>query len=223
MTKQIDLSASNISVWIAKFPRDLADEILKISDERPLGTLTLTPATEDKAATFSIDLSSAASIPLDFAIDFKEFKSNSYILSNCNGEPKITGKIVKECAVRAIINDKYFNYRKLRASDDKLRLIKEVDSRKEVRVDSYTTITELENQSRKRKKMLRDRRRERLGREDALNLIFKAYEKHEVWSPKDLADFTGQPVAFIQELIEDVGELRKEDHKGTYRLRDEYK
>ena len=68
----------------------------------------------------------------------------------------------------------------------------------------------------------REKRRERLDKPDAINLIFKAFEKNESWSIKDLSDYTGQPMAFVQEIVSEVCELNKEDHRSLYYLKNEY-
>ena len=54
-------------------------------------------------------------------------------------------------------------------------------------------------------------------------MVFKAFEKYSSWTVKDLADFCGQPVAFIQEIVSDICVLNKKDLKNMYELRPEYR
>ncbi|KAI5173208.1 transcription initiation factor TFIIF subunit beta [Pancytospora epiphaga] len=77
--------------------------------------------------------------------------------------------------------------------------------------------------ARNRKIMLQEKKRERLDSQDVYDMIFNAYEKRPLWTVKDLADFTGQPTAYIQELIADICVLNKKDHRHAYELKPEYK
>ncbi|ORD92990.1 T2FB [Enterospora canceri] len=91
------------------------------------------------------------------------------------------------------------------------------------RGEKYTGLKEMEAHARKKKRQLQEKKRERLDKSDAIDVLFKAFEKHGAWTVKDLADFTGQPVAYIQEIIGEIAVLDKKDYKNTYILKKQFK
>lgn len=89
--------------------------------------------------------------------------------------------------------------------------------------EKYANLKEMEMYIKKKKQQTQEKKRERLEKPDVLNLIFKAFEKHDSWTVKDLADFSGQPIAYIQEIINEIAILDKKDNRNTYVLKDQFK
>lgn len=142
------------------------------------------------------------------------------------GSFSIQGVINKECFIRPVINEKYLEYKKAMQSlaEQNESTVKMIDYFAEVRKgEKYGSLKEMDILARKRKKQLQDKKRERLDKQDVIDIIFNAFEKHEFWTVRDLADFSGQPVAYIQELVSEICVLNKKDHRNTYELKPEYK
>ncbi|MED6288037.1 General transcription factor IIF subunit 2 [Characodon lateralis] len=63
----------------------------------------------------------------------------------------------------------------------------------------------------------------RADRQVVLDMLFSAFEKHQYYSFKDLVDITKQPVAYLKEIMRDIGTChRKGTHKSTWELKPEY-
>lgn len=90
-------------------------------------------------------------------------------------------------------------------------------------MDKIGNVKELESLARKRKKMLQDRKRERLDKNEVMDIIFRAFETNESWTAKELGDFSGQPLAYINELLPEICTMNKKDQRNMWQLKDEYK
>lgn len=74
------------------------------------------------------------------------------------------------------------------------------------------------------KKRKEDRKRVRGEREEVLDQIFQAFEKHQYYSLKDLVGITQQPVVHLKAILTDVCTYNlKNPHKNTYELKPEYR
>uniref|UniRef100_A0A3B5MHM5 General transcription factor IIF subunit 2 n=1 Tax=Xiphophorus couchianus TaxID=32473 RepID=A0A3B5MHM5_9TELE len=64
----------------------------------------------------------------------------------------------------------------------------------------------------------------RADRQQVLDLLFSAFEKHQYYSFKDLVDITKQPVTYLKEIMREIGVCnRKGAHKCTWELKPEYR
>ncbi|XP_077301486.1 general transcription factor IIF subunit 2-like [Arctopsyche grandis] len=127
-----------------------------------------------------------------------------YLISNDKKKMYIEGTVNKECFVQPVVNAEYLKFkRSLKETENEK--VKVLDYFAEVkRNGKYSSLREMEVLAKKRKQMLQEKKRERLEREDVLEILFNAFEKHDLWTVRDLADFSGQPVAYIQELVNEV-------------------
>jgi transcription initiation factor TFIIF subunit beta len=74
-----------------------------------------------------------------------------------------------------------------------------------------------------KKRRNEDTRRDRLPEEQALQLIFRAYETKTNWSLNEMAKQTNQPAGFVKELLNKVGSyVPSGPHKSTYQLKPEF-
>lgn len=215
----IETKNSDVTVWLAKFPSYLAKKILAQDSDTNIGTITINPK---KLNEIKLELSKEilkTGIPSDYTMKFTEIKQNVYILNKDEKSAKIEGIVTKECKVCPVINQSYINYKK-RASQENLS--KQTVVMQEVGFDKLGSIKELEGLAKKRKKMLQDKKRERLDKQEVMDIIFKAFEDNEAWTAKDLADFSGQPLAYISEILPEICYLNKKDQRSTWLLKDEY-
>jgi len=74
---------------------------------------------------------------------------------------------------------------------------------------------------RKRKE---DGKRVRASREEVLEMLFSAFEKHQYYSLKDLIQLTEQPQVHLKNVLRDVCNYNlKNPHKNMYELKPEYR
>lgn len=75
-----------------------------------------------------------------------------------------------------------------------------------------------------KKKMAEENRRERLPREEMLELIFKCFENRPYWSMKEIQEYTRQPAVYIREIIAELCDfIPRGPNKSLYSLKPEYK
>lgn len=221
----IDTSNKKVTVWIAKVPKYIGEKMMQCEEETVMGTLSIDRT--ETGVSLGIKLSDemlSTGIPAEHIIDVKQRDGNAYIIGGVPESISIDGCIDKECFIRPVINAEYLSFKKSQKTENVESEVKIIDYFTEIRKgEKYGSLKELDSLAKKRKVMLQEKKRERLDSQDVLDMIFNAYEQHNLWTVKDLADFTGQPVAYIQELVSDICVLNKKDHKNSYELKPEYR
>ncbi|TNN74534.1 General transcription factor IIF subunit 2 [Liparis tanakae] len=67
-------------------------------------------------------------------------------------------------------------------------------------------------------------KRARADKQQVLDMLFSAFEKHQFYNIKDLVDITKQPVIYLKEILRDIGIYNvKGTHKNTWELKPEYR
>lgn len=216
----LNTDKKKITVWLAKLPKYLGERITKLQNNATAGKLHIN-GSEIKIRFSDSVLSSG--IPTEYTVDLREKDNGMYLVNSKN--MNIQGHINKECFIKPVINSQYLEFkRNLSKTKDLVAETMVVDYYTEAkRTSKYSSIKEMDILARKRKEMLQSKKRERLNKEDVMEIVFNAFEKHSLWTVKDLADFSGQPLAYIQEIVNEICVLNKRDHKNTYELRPEYK
>lgn len=218
-----------LSVWLAKVPKYLGDNISKLPSGSKVGSLIINRSNETGETSLSIEFSELLKkkkIPSEHIIDIKDKENGMYLIKSDKDSMNVEGYINKECYIRPVINSEYLEYKRNLKNhiSDGQNEVKVIDYFSDVKRSSkYSSIREMEILAKRRKEMLQNKKRERLDREDVLEIVFNAFEKHDLWTVRDLADFSGQPVAYIQEIVSEVCVLNKNDHKNSYELKPEYK
>jgi transcription initiation factor TFIIF subunit beta len=226
---ELNTNNKNTKIWLAKLPLFLAERILNNNEEISIGELDISKATQTEAAMLNLRLSKefcSGGFPSSFEVKIKPKENNMYVVKTCENNADVEGVINNECYITPVISAEYLEYKKQTGflSDTKKGDTQVIDYLREgKRGEKFGSLRELEYLAKKRKKMLMDKKRERLGKSEVIDLVFKAFEKYSSWTVKDLADFCGQPVAFIQEIVSDICVLNKKDLKNMYELRPEYK
>ena len=89
--------------------------------------------------------------------------------------------VVKECILQPVINKIYIDYKIKYIIEQKKVVV--LDSKRIVK--NEMTIHQLENLQRQRKKFLKRKKRERLDKQDALSIVFSAFESKPKWTLKN--------------------------------------
>lgn len=223
----LNTEKKNTTIWLAKVPKYLGEQILKAKKDSKVGTLTIN-RNDDGTATVQISLANQitkSGIPSEHIIDVKDKNPGMFLISEYDKNMSVQGFVNKECFIRPVMNNQYLEYkRKVNLMNKNMENeVKVIDTKDFKKTSKYSSIKEMDILARKRKEMLQNKKRERLEKDDVIEILFNAFEKHDLWTVKDLADFSGQPVAFIQEIVSEICVLNKKDHKNTYELKPEYK
>ena len=216
-----------ITVWLAKVPKYLGDRILALNGGSLIGSLQVIQTAQGSSCCVKFsDTILSGGIPKEHNIEIKDRNTNMYLVSDDGKRMAIEGVINKECFINPVMNADYLRFKRAQKTQNNNveEKVKVIDYFAEVKRNAkYSSLREMEILARRRKQMLQEKKRERLDREDVLEILFNAFEKHEFWTIRDLADFSGQPVAYIQELVNEICNLNKKDHKNTYELKPEFK
>lgn len=238
---RIDTKTKDVSVWLVKFPPILAKLFEQIEGDREIGHIEIVKpdgTNENKTAQLKLRLNVC---DVDFIVQWNEIGQIMYVLkgmeeiedyeSNDNlkqkqlltkQELKLEGKVSKEVFISPVFDEKYFN---LKMTQDKQNrsVVKIIDYASNKRLEKYTTLSEMDALTRRRKKLLQQNKRERLARPEVMDIVFRAFEIQDHWTVRDLADYSGQPNAYISEILGEIGELDKGDFRGSWTLKEEYR
>lgn len=221
----IDTRNSEVTIWLVKFPPFLVKKIQNQTPGTFLGTITIQPgdqATAKVAYAPSQELLRLG-IPSQYKANISNSTNNMYIIKHDNMTAKMEGFIDKECHVCPIINNEYISYKKCTTYKYEKKELNVIDTKKTNFTDKTCSVKELDILARKRKKHLQDSKRERLDKNEVMDIIFRAFERNDSWTAKELGDFSGQPLAYINELLPEICNMNKKDQRNTYQLKDEYK
>lgn len=167
--------------------------------------------------------------PVDFPRAFRivpmDKKTNMYTFTRKGSHGVIDAAVSEEVYVTPEITPEYIRYKKEKEkAENRLRReVKPVDSLREgIRIERHGA-SEYDIMARRRKKMLLDKKRERLAKTEVMDIIFKAFEEYPQWTVKDLADRSGQPQAYVQEILSEIAVINKKTHRNMYELKPDYK
>ncbi|OAG29194.1 transcription initiation factor TFIIF subunit beta [Nematocida displodere] len=213
-------------VTLVKVPRVLAELLERYDAGTEVGALEETTEGERKTGVLSINVGiGPANFPREFKLERLDKKAGVFTFSQSTYGAFIDGVVTEEVYAKPEITPEYLRYkreRELVLSREK-KGVKTVDSLREgIRMEKYGS-TEYDLMARKRKKMLLDKKRERLAKTEVMDIIFKAFEEYPYWSLKDLADRSGQPQAYIQEILSEIAVMNKKTHRNMFELKPEYK
>lgn len=237
----LDIKTKDVSVWLVKFPPFLVRLFSEMEKDGEIGTIEIVKPNSNDNSTAQLKLQ-INGCNVDFNVQWSEMKQIMYVLkgdvledgqntdeyhqSNKKQEKpvdplRLEGKISKEVVISPEFNEKYFAYKNNEAQKER-REVSIIDHANKVRQERYTTVGEVDANARRRKKMLQQNKRERLDRSEVMDIIFRAFEIQKQWTVRDLADYSGQPNAYITEILQEIGELDKGDYRGTWTLKEEY-
>jgi transcription initiation factor TFIIF subunit beta len=222
---EINVNKKDKKVSIGKFPAFLGDRLLNMDKKTYVGDMIIG---DDDTFVFKMqpNFDDIDNFPTDYSVKKIQRGNNMYVVNSDISDTFIEGEVDFEYYITPNMTKKYLDFKKKQSK------IKNLDIRNSEIIDYVSegrrnekigSLRELEYLAKKRKKMLLEKKRERLGKNEALDIVFNAFEKYSSWTVKDLADFTGQPTAFIQEIVDEICVVNKKDHKNTYELKNEYK
>lgn len=230
---EFNTKKKKLTVWLTKVPKYIGEQIMNQRKGTIIGNIEV-DKTENQSPSLKIRFSNLilnGGIPKEHVIEIKDKPSTMYIVSTNNNDNKnrrmdVEGLVNKECFIRPVLNKEYLEYKRKQKAKEEFEeeKVQVIDYFSEVkRSAKYSVLKEMDTLARKRKLMLQGKKRERLEKSDVMEIVFNAFEKHSFWTVKDLADFSGQPIAYIQEIVNEICVMNKKDHKNTYELKPEYK
>ncbi|PWA31167.1 hypothetical protein CCH79_00002876 [Gambusia affinis] len=147
---------------------------------------------------------------------------SSCVLGERRDEVSLEGTVVHRAECRPVVSDSYMKVKRLQVESVKpQRLVQQLDRAVATvfkPVANHDFNLEYEKKKKYEGKMVR------ADRQQVLDLLFSAFEKHQYYSFKDLVDITKQPVTYLKEIMREIGVCnRKGAHKSTWELKPEYR
>ncbi|XP_063067917.1 general transcription factor IIF subunit 2 isoform X1 [Engraulis encrasicolus] len=135
----------------------------------------------------------------------------------------LEGVVVQRAECRPAVNESYMRLKKLQieASSKPVRLSQQLDK---AVTHNYKPVANHANNLEWEKKKKEEGKRARADKQQVLDMLFSAFEKHQYYNIKDLVDITKQPVIYLKEILRDIGIYNvKGTHKNTWELKPEYR
>ncbi|KAJ1656306.1 hypothetical protein IWQ61_004104 [Dispira simplex] len=229
-TEDLRLDEAETNVWLVKVPLFLADRWRNIDQEKQdLGKVRIYDTPDPEGNTLSIILSDDPQhkdIPQEYKLRVVNNQvDNLYVFSENedNHATALRGVVHHECSATPVYNDVYRSimHQRMAQADKgnrKVQFMTERDRRSLMAPE----MQESGNMVRKRAIDL-DSRSARMERSVLMDKIFRCFEEHPYWAMKGFVEVTGQPVAYLKEILDEVATFhRKGSYSQTYSLKPEY-
>ncbi|XP_015219269.1 general transcription factor IIF subunit 2 isoform X1 [Lepisosteus oculatus] len=247
---EVDLTGAkqNTGVWLVKVPKYLSQQWAKATGRGEVGKLKICKNQGKAEVSFTLneelatitdigDKSSTVKAPRDhpftmqsvggqtLAVFTESSSGQSEEKSDSSSPDKIAleGVVVQRAECRPAVNENYMKLKKLQIEESSkpARLSQQLDKAVTTNykpVANHTYNVEYE------KKKKEEGKRARADKQQVLDMLFSAFEKHQYYNIKDLVDITKQPVIYLKEILRGIGIYNvKGTHKNTWELKPEYR
>lgn len=228
----VDSKSRRTPMMIVKVPGFVSERLEALPSGASVGVLDTGEADADwisESASFRITLDSSfgsSGFPRSYSLIPLERKQGAMCFSERDGGVVMEGTVTQESYVQPEMDRDYLRFKKEREHAQRVpsRAVQVIDSQGEGRrIERQGGAMDYDLLARKRKKLLMERKRERLAKTEVMDILFRAFDEFPYWSLKDLADKSGQPQAYIQEILPEIAVMNKKTHKNMYELKPEYK
>ncbi|XP_065151837.1 general transcription factor IIF subunit 2 isoform X1 [Paramisgurnus dabryanus] len=247
---EVDLTGvkQNTGVWLVKVPKYLSQQWAKATGKGEVGKLRITKNQGKPEVSFTLneelttidsmgEKSSMVRAPREhpftlqtvggLAVFTESFsgQSDAEASGPGTGPDKIAleGMVVQRAECRPAVSDNYMKLKRLQIEElsKPLRFSQQLD--KAVTTNYKPVANHAYNLDYEKKKK-EEGKRARADKQQVLDMLFSAFEKHQYYNIKDLVDITKQPVIYLKEILRDIGIYNvKGTHKNTWELKPEYR
>uniref|UniRef100_A0A8D3AKF5 General transcription factor IIF subunit 2 n=1 Tax=Scophthalmus maximus TaxID=52904 RepID=A0A8D3AKF5_SCOMX len=236
---EVDLTGAkqNTGVWLVKVPKYLSQQWAKASGRGEVGKLRIckyVSFTLNEELTVLEGLESkTATVPREHPFTMQSVGGQmlAVFTENSSGECPSTsldrialeGVVVQRAECRPAVSESYMRLKRLQIEESSkpTRLSQQLE--KAVTSNYKPVANHAYNLEYDRKKK-EEGKRARADKQQVLDMLFSAFEKHQFYNIKDLVDITKQPVSYLKEILRDIGVYNvKGTHKNTWELKPEYR
>ncbi|NXG73169.1 T2FB factor, partial [Baryphthengus martii] len=137
----------------------------------------------------------------------------------------LEGIVVQRAECRPAASENYMKLKRwelqIEESSKPVRLSQQLDK---AVTTNYKPVANHQYNIEYEKKKKEDGKRARADKQQVLDMLFSAFEKHQYYNIKDLVDITKQPVIYLKEILREIGIYNvKGTHKNTWELKPEYR
>lgn len=247
---ELDTSSAARGVWLVKMPKFVAEKWSQAEGKGEVGKLRISKRSgpsgkKDVAFILSEDLAQEKGEVLPTPREYKFILSApgseslavlsetptssqseegaSSSSSSSNMSVKIEGKVVQRAECRPIRTENYMKLKKssIEQAHKPVRSVKQLDR---VVPNAYKPVKDHKSNIDYNNWKKEVGKRSRVEREQVLDMLFNAFERHQYYNIKDLVRITEQPVTYLKEILKDVGMYNmKAPHKNMWELKREYR
>ncbi|KAK9401629.1 general transcription factor IIF subunit 2 [Crotalus adamanteus] len=135
----------------------------------------------------------------------------------------LEGIVVQRAECRPAANENYMKLKRLQIEESSKPVSWTMQLDKAV-TTNYKPVANHQYNIEYDKKKKEDGKRARAEKQQVLDMLFSAFEKHQYYNIKDLVDITKQPVIYLKEILREIGIYNfKGPHKSTWELKPEYR
>ena len=209
-------------VWLVKVPGFLHENWLSQPANANLGNLTI--AKDNQSISLKLN---DESLPTEYKVQITNYKPENMFCFTSNSAGNavgIVGKIEHEAVLNPVINEQYLSLIRERNQKEDVvdRTVKVLDRKEAKRGVALATQTSKWD-THHNKKVVLDKR-ERMPKDELIDLIFQQFEVKEYWSLKDLGTKTMQPLQYLKEVLTEMCVQNKRGpNAGMYELNSDYK
>ncbi|KAG8452305.1 hypothetical protein GDO86_004203 [Hymenochirus boettgeri] len=244
----LDLNGAkqNTGMWLVKLPKYLAQQWSKANGRGEVGKLRIVKNQGKTEVSFTLNEELASihdikgkptSTPREHPFQLQSVGGQTLTVftetlsgqSEDKSENRITEKLALEGIVvhraecRPAANENYMQMKRKQIEESSKPKRQSQQIEKAV-TTNYKPVSNHQNNIEYEKKKKDDGKRARADKQQVLDMLFSAFEKHQYYNLKDLVDITKQPVTYLKEILRDIGNYNvKGTHKNTWELKPEYR
>ncbi|XP_037982737.1 general transcription factor IIF subunit 2 [Motacilla alba alba] len=248
---ELDLTGAkqNTGMWLVKVPKYLSQQWSKASGRGEVGKLRIVKNQGRTEVSFTLneELASISDIggkpasvsaPREhpfllqsvggqtltvFTETSVENQSDEKSESGSADKLALEGIVVQRAECRPAASENYMKLKRLQIEESSkpVRLSQQLDK---AVTTNYKPVANHQYNIEYEKKKKEDGKRARADKQQVLDMLFSAFEKHQYYNIKDLVDITKQPVIYLKEILREIGIYNvKGTHKNTWELKPEYR
>ncbi|XP_046854509.1 general transcription factor IIF subunit 2-like isoform X1 [Xenia sp. Carnegie-2017] len=247
MAKEVDCTNASRPVWLVKVPKYLAAVFNNADESGSVGTLYINKNPKDKEVVFQLTenlaQSSSDNTPNEYKLNLlEEEQSRAVILEKVKtdtGDDKMAGVdddeekqkvdtylegiVAKRGDFRATHTPQYMNLKR-NSILSAIAPSRKVQQLQNVVSNVYKPISQHKPDEEHEKRKKQEGKRARADKDYVLELLFKAFERHQYYYMKDLIKITQQPLDHLKEILKSICIYNtKNPHKNMWELKPEYR
>ncbi|XP_041128590.1 general transcription factor IIF subunit 2 [Polyodon spathula] len=235
---EVDLTGAkqNTGVWLVKVPKYLSQQWAKSTGRGEVGKLRIAKNQGKTEVSFTLneeltniqdtgEKSTTVKAPRDHPFTMQSVGGQTLAVFTESSSDKLAleGVVVQRAECRPAVSENYMKLKRLQIEESSkpVRLSQQLE--KAVTTNYKPVANHIYNVEYDKKKK-EEGKRARADKQQVLDMLFSAFEKHQYYNIKDLVDITKQPVTYLKEILRDIGVYNvKGTHKNTWELRPEYR
>ncbi|KAM9320924.1 general transcription factor IIF subunit 2 isoform 2-T2 [Gastrophryne carolinensis] len=237
---ELDLSGAkqNTGVWLVKLPKYLAQQWTKATGRGEVGKLRIAKNHGKTEVSFTLNeelasiqdiggkaASSFVTAPREHPFQLQSVGGQTLTVftENLSEKLAIEGIVVQRAECRPAASDHYMQMKR-RQIEESSKPKRQSQQIEKAVTTNYKPVSNHQYNIEYERKKKDDGKRARGDKQQVLDMLFSAFEKHQYYNLKDLVEITKQPVNYLKEILRDIGIYNmKGTHKNTWELRPEYR